>query len=260
MNLHTMYKKKPNIIADNVDIFLEGVSVRYNLPTESVRTFKEFAIRSLQGKIKRRSFLALNNINLQIKKGEIFGILGKNGAGKSTLLKVISRVLIPTEGHLIIRGMVYPLLQLGAGFHPELTGKENIFLNATLLGHNLNDIESKYDEIVKFSEIGDFVNSPVRTYSSGMQARLGFAVASAWQPEILVLDEVLSVGDVAFQQKCFARMQEFRNHGTTTLLVSHAPTTVSSLCQRAVWLEKGEILEIGRADIIAQKYQEWMGG
>jgi ABC-type polysaccharide/polyol phosphate transport system ATPase subunit len=249
----------PNPIADNIDILMEGISVRYSLPSEKVRTFKEYAIRSLQGKIKRRSFLALNNINLEINKGEIFGIMGKNGAGKSTLLKVISRVLIPTEGHLIIRGMVYPLLQLGAGFHPELTGKENIFLNATLLGHTHDDVDDKYDEIVGFSEIGDFVNAPVRTYSSGMQARLGFAVASAWQPEILVLDEVLSVGDVAFQKKCFARMQEFRDHGTTTLLVSHSPATVSSFCQRAVWLEKGEIVQIGKADKVVQKYEKWMG-
>jgi len=253
-----MYKKRSNIIADNIDISLEGVSVQYNLPTERVRTLKEFAIRSLQGKIKRHSFLALNKVDLQIKKGEIFGIMGKNGAGKSTLLKVISRVLIPTEGRLIIRGMVYPLLQLGAGFHPELTGKENIFLNGTLLGHSKKEIESKFNEIVEFSEIGDFINAPVRTYSSGMQARLGFAVASAWQPKILALDEVLSVGDVAFQQKCFVRMQEFQKNGTTTLLVSHAPETVSSLCQRAVWLEKGEIVEIGKANIIAQKYKDWI--
>ena len=181
-----------------------------------------------------------------------------NGAGKSTLMKVVSRVLIPTEGRVIIRGMVYPLLQLGAGFHPELTGKENVLLNGTLLGHSRKEIEEKYDEIVDFSEIGDFVNAPVRTYSSGMNARLGFAVASAWQPEILVLDEVLSVGDVAFKKKCFNRMQEFRNNGTTTLLVSHSPDTIKDICQRAIWLNKGEIVEMDDASIIAEKYKKWM--
>jgi ABC-type polysaccharide/polyol phosphate transport system ATPase subunit len=254
-----MIKDVQNKMDNLVDIKLEGVTVSYRVPTERVRTFKEYSIRVLQGKIEKHSFMALKNINLEINKGEIFGVVGKNGAGKSTLLKVISRVLIPSEGRVIIRGMVYPLLQLGAGFHPELTGKENVFLNGTLLGHSRKEIEQKYDEIVDFSEIADFINSPVRTYSSGMQARLGFAVASAWQPEILVLDEVLSVGDVAFQQKCFKRMQEFRDNGTTTLLVSHSPETISNLCQRAVWLNKGEIVDVDDSSIIAEKYKKWMG-
>lgn len=246
------------IIPNGVDVKLENISVCYNMPTERVRSFKEYAIRTVQGKIKKRSFMALKNINLEVNKGEIFGVVGMNGAGKSTLMKVVSRVLIPTEGRVIIRGMVYPLLQLGAGFHPELTGKENVLLNGTLLGHSRKEIEEKYDEIVDFSEIGDFVNAPVRTYSSGMNARLGFAVASAWQPEILVLDEVLSVGDVAFKKKCFNRMQEFRNNGTTTLLVSHSPDTIKDICQRAIWLNKGEIVEMDDASIIAEKYKKWM--
>ena len=254
-----MNKNLAGKLDDKVDIKLEGVTVSYRVPTERVRTFKEYSIRLLQGKIEKQSFLALKNINLEVNKGEIFGVIGKNGAGKSTLLKVISRVLIPSEGRVIIRGMVYPLLQLGAGFHPELTGKENIFLNGTLLGHSRKEIESRYDEIVNFSEIGDFINAPIRTYSSGMNARLGFAVASAWQPEILVLDEVLSVGDVAFQQKCYQRMQEFRDNGTTTLLVSHSPETISNLCQRAVWLNQGEIVDLDNSSIIAEKYKKWMG-
>jgi len=241
------------------DILLEDVTVRYQLPDEIVRTFKEYAINFVKGKNKKRSFLALDDINLKIKAGETFGIIGKNGAGKSTLLKVISRVLIPTKGRVITCGQVYPLLQLGAGFHPELTGKENIFLNGTLLGHTRREIEEKYQNIIDFSEISKFINAPVRTYSSGMQARLGFAVASAWQPEILILDEVLSVGDVAFQEKCHNRMREFREHGTTTVVVSHSPDMITSLCKRALWLDKGKIIALGESEIITQKYKTEMG-
>ena len=251
-------KKKVNS-RNKFDIILENVAVRYQLPGERVRTFKEYAINVVHGKNEKRSFLALDRISLKIKAGEIFGVIGKNGAGKSTLLKVISRVLIPIEGRVVTRGRVYPLLQLGAGFHPELTGRENIFLNGTLLGHTRSEIEEKYHKIVKFSEIADFINVPVRTYSSGMQARLGFAVASAWQPEILVLDEVLSVGDVAFQQKCHNRMQEFRENGTTTVLVSHSPELIASLCERALWLDKGKIVALGKSDDITQGYKTQMG-
>ena len=251
-------KKKVNS-RNKIDIILENVTVRYQLPGERVRTFKEYAIQLLQGRNEKRSFLALDHISLNIKAGEIFGVIGKNGAGKSTLLKVISRVLIPTEGRVVTRGKVYPLLQLGAGFHPELTGRENIFLNGTLLGHTRTEIEEKYQDIVEFSEIADFINVPVRTYSSGMQARLGFAVASAWQPEILILDEVLSVGDISFQQKCHSRMREFRENGTTTVLVSHSPELIASLCERALWLEKGEIVALGKSDKITQGYKTKMG-
>ena len=252
---------KKRIIDPNgdFDIILEDVSVRYQLPDEMVRTFKEYAINFVRGKNKKRLFSALDHVNLKIKAGEIFGVIGKNGAGKSTLLKVISRVLIPTEGHVVTRGQVYPLLQLGAGFHPELTGRENIFLNGTLLGHTRIEIDEKYQSIVEFSEIANFINAPIRTYSSGMQVRLGFAVASAWQPEILILDEVLSVGDVAFQQKCHERMREFRENGTTTVLVSHSPDLIASLCERALWLDKGKIVALGESDKVVQQYKIKMG-
>ena len=240
-------------------IVLEDVTVRYQLPDELVRTFKEYAINFIQGKNKKRSFLALDHINLKIRAGEIFGVIGRNGAGKSTLLKVISRVLIPTEGRVITCGQVYPMLQVGAGFHPELTGSENIYLNGTLLGHTYTEIKEKYQDIIEFSEISDFINAPVRTYSSGMQARLGFAVASAWQPEILILDEVLSVGDAAFQKKCHKRMREFRENGTTTVLVSHSPALIASLCERTLWLDKGKIVALGESDKITQKYKTMLG-
>jgi ABC-type polysaccharide/polyol phosphate transport system ATPase subunit len=254
-----MSKQKTIDPNSGFDIILEDVTVRYQLPEEIVRTFKEYAINIFRGKNKKRSFLALDGISLNIKSGEIFGIIGKNGAGKSTLLKVISRVLIPTQGRVVTRGQVYPLLQLGAGYHPELTGRENIFLNGTLLGHTRSEIEEKYQDIIDFSEIANFINAPVRTYSSGMQARLGFAVASAWQPEILILDEVLSVGDVAFQEKCQNRMREFREHGTTTVVVSHSPQLIASLCKRALWLDKGKIVALGESEIITQKYKTEMG-
>ena len=254
-----MSKQKTNQANGDFDIILQDVTVRYRLTGERVRSFKEYAIQLLQGKNKKRSFMALDHVSLKIKAGEIFGVIGRNGAGKSTLLKVISRVLIPTGGRVITLGRVYPLLQLGAGFHPELTGRENIYLNGTLLGHSRSEIEKKYQDIVDFSEIADFINAAVRTYSSGMQARLGFAVASAWQPEILILDEVLSVGDVAFQQKCQKRMREFRDNGTTTVIVSHSPETIASLCERALWLDKGQIAALGKSDKITQIYKTRLG-
>jgi ABC-2 type transport system ATP-binding protein len=236
-------------------ILLEDISIRYRLPNEAIRTFKEYMIKKVQGHIKHNAFWALKHIHLEIRQGEIFGILGRNGAGKSTLLKVISKVLIPREGRVWIKGYISPLLQLGAGFHPELTGRENIYLNATLLGHAQSEIDAKLEEIISFAEIGDFIEAPLRTYSSGMQARLGFAVASAWQPDILILDEVLSVGDVGFQEKCFERMANFRNSGATVLMVSHSIIQIRELCQRALWLDQGEIKQLGDVESVCDAYQ-----
>ena len=236
--------------------FLEDVSVSYHLPSEKIPSIKEYTIRLLQGKIKYNTFLALDNISMTVKQGEIFGILGKNGAGKSTLLKVLARVLFPTKGRVWIKGQVYPLLQLGAGFHPELTGIENVFLNGTLLGHSRTEIEEKLPEITDFAEIGDFINAPLRTYSSGMMARLGFSVATAWIPDILILDEILSVGDAAFVEKCSDRMKSFRESGATVLLVSHSIDMVSSLCQRAALLDHGKLIAVGDAKEVSGKYRK----
>ncbi len=237
-------------------IQLEDVSVCYRVPTESVGTFKEYMIRLVQGRIKHNKFYALQNINIDIKSGEIFGILGRNGAGKSTLLKVISNVLVPASGRVWTKGQISPLLQLGAGFHPELTGRENIYLNATLLGHKRKEIDEKIDEIIAFAEIGAFLETPLRTYSSGMQARLGFSVATAWQPDILILDEVLSVGDLEFQRKCFSRMASFRESGATVLMVSHEMKRVESICERAMWIEHGQIMAIGTAKDVCHNYKK----
>lgn len=237
-------------------IVLDNVSVRYRAPEQAIHTFKEYAIQLVKRKVRFKEFLALNHLDLQVEDGEILGIIGRNGAGKSTLLKVISRVLIPTEGRVRIRGRVSPLLELGAGFHPELTGRENIFLNGTLLGHTRREVESRLSEIIEFAEIGGFIDSPLKTYSSGMMARLGFSVATTWKPEILILDEVLSVGDEAFRKKCQVRMEKYRDHGTTTLLVTHDSGTAASLCSRAVWLDHGQVKAIGPAREIVNLYRQ----
>ncbi len=249
-----MYNSIPTEPQTDSSVFLKNISVHYRMPNEAIGTFKEYMIKLVKGQIKHASFSALKHVDLEIKRGEIFGVLGRNGAGKSTLLKVISRVLIPSEGQVWIKGQISPLLQLGAGFHPELTGRENIFLNATLLGHSHDDIAKKVDEIIEFSEIGHFIEAPLRTYSSGMQSRLGFAVATAWQPDILLLDEVLSVGDISFQEKCIQRMTRFRDGGATVVMVTHSVEQIRSVCQRAMWLDLGELQTIGAADEVCDIY------
>ncbi len=241
-------------LAGLTTIRLEGVTVRYQAPQERLGTFKEYAIRRLQRRVRFTDFCALDGIDLEVHRGEIFGIIGRNGAGKSTLLKVVSRVLVPTRGRVYVRGLVSPLLELGAGFHPELTGRENVMLNGTLLGHSRRELEARMEEIIDFAELGAFIEAPLRTYSSGMVARLGFAVATAWRPEILLVDEVLSVGDEAFQRKCEARMKSYRAGGTTTLLVTHDMARVRSLCTRAAWLQHGKIAALGPVAQVVEAY------
>jgi ABC-type polysaccharide/polyol phosphate transport system ATPase subunit len=246
--------------ANDVAVYLKDVSVSYRVPTERVATIKEYAIRRLQNRIKYNHFLALKDIDLTVNRGEIFGIIGRNGAGKSTLLKVISRVLIPTSGRVWINGAVSPLLELGAGFHPELTGMENIYLNGTLLGHARKEIQENVSSIIEFSEIGDFIDAPIRTYSSGMIARLGFSIATVWNPDILILDEVLSVGDAAFAKKCELRMKSIRDSGCTILLVSHSIEMVRTLCKRVMLLDHGQILGLGPEAEIRKQYSALLAG
>ena len=240
-------------------IQLENVSVDYRLPSERIGTFKEYAIRKLQRKIRINKFSALQGVNLQVSQGEVFGLIGNNGAGKSTMLKVISKVLKPTTGRVVIYGKIAPLLELGAGFHPELSGRENVFLNGSLLGYSRAEMEAVFDDIVEFSELSQFIDSPVRAYSSGMFARLGFAVATAHVPEILILDEILSVGDEAFQRKCNNRMKSFQQAGTTVLMVSHALDTLEGMCNRLAWIDHGKILKIDepRKVIAAYRGENW---
>lgn len=237
-------------------IRLEQVSVRYRIPHERIASFKEYAIHALlRRRLRYEDFFALRDVSIEVGAGEIFGVVGRNGAGKSTLLKVVSRVIKPHQGRLWMRGRVAPLLELGAGFHPELTGRENVFLNGTLLGYTRAEVERLFDEIVDFAEVHEFIDAPLRTYSSGMQARLGFAVATAQRPDILLVDEVLSVGDERFQEKCYARMEQFRQGGATILLVSHSGKFVRAFCDRAVWLDHGQVRALGPADQVIDAYQ-----
>jgi ABC-2 type transport system ATP-binding protein len=237
-------------------IILDNVAVKYRVPTERIGTFKEFAIRTLQRRVSYKSFWALDNVDLEITKGEVFGLVGNNGAGKSTMLKVISRVLRPTKGRVRAYGKIAPLLELGAGFHPELTGRENIYLNGALLGYSKGEMDRVFDEIVDFSELGTFIEAPIRSYSSGMYARLGFSVATAHLPEILILDEILSVGDEAFQHKCNNRMMNFREHGTTIIMVSHGLSMVEEMCSRVAWLDHGVIQKLGDPHEVITAYRE----
>lgn len=242
-------------LLENV-IHLEDVSVRYRVPSERIGTFKEYMIRRLKRQVQMRIFWAIKDINVDVFRGEIFGIVGDNGAGKSTLLKVVARVLRPTKGRVVVSGKVAPLLELGAGFHPELTGKENVFLNGALLGFSHREMQEKYNQIVDFSELGEFINAPIRTYSTGMIARLGFAVATARDTEVLIVDEILGVGDETFQKKCEARINEYRQRGTSILLVSHSMTTIEKMCQRAAWLDHGLLKSIGKPSEVIRAYRE----
>lgn len=237
-----------------IAVRLENVSVRYRVPHERIGTFKEYMIRRVQRRITYDEFWALRHVNLQVYRGEVFGIIGRNGAGKSTLLKVVARVLRPTTGRVWVRGRVAPLLEMGGGFHPELTGRENLFLNGTLLGHSRREVEARLESIVEFAELGEFIDAPLRTYSTGMVARLGFAIATAWEPDILIVDEVLAVGDEAFQRKCQARMSAFRENGATVLMVSHNAATIQTLCQRAMWLDHGTVRAMGSAKDVVSQY------
>jgi len=237
-------------------IRLENVSVRYRVPQENYTTFKEYIIRLAQRKVQHHDFWALHEVSLSIRQGEVFGLVGRNGAGKSTLLKLVARVLRPTTGRVRVAGRVAPLLEIGAGFHPDLTGRENIYLNAAILGLTRAEVDALFPEIVEFSELGDFIEAPLRTYSSGMTARLGFSVATATCPDILIVDEILGVGDEAFQRKCYERINQFQRQGTTILFVSHDSRAVESMCTRAAWLDRGRLMGIGSASEVIARYQE----
>ncbi len=257
MNSLTVSNQLPTKREENhgdLAISLEGISVRYRVPHERIGTLKEHAIRWLERRLQYDDFWALRDVNLQVQRGESIGIIGPNGAGKSTLLKVIARVLRPTHGRVCIRGRVAPLLEFGAGFHPELTGRENVFLNGALLGFSRAEMQHKFQGIVDFAELWDFIDAPLRTYSSGMAVRLGFAIASDVQPDILIIDEVFSVGDAAFQRKSAERIEGFRASGVTILMVSHNPESVQTMCDRAIWLDHGRILADGASSAVVSQY------
>jgi ABC-2 type transport system ATP-binding protein len=262
MNMPTVSELiTPEIGMNNQPVVkLENVSVRYRVPRERVSGIKEYTIQWLKRRIRYEEFWALNDVNLDVARGEVFGVIGRNGSGKSTLLKVIARVLVPTKGRVVLHGRVVPLLELGAGFHHELTGRENIFLNSALLGRSHREVEMLLPEIIDFAEIGDFLDAPIRTYSTGMVARLGFAVATCVRPQILLVDEILSVGDAKFQRKCMDRMYSFQSQGTTVIIVSHSMATIDSFCSRAVWLKQGNVNAMGSVSEVISRYVRDMDG
>ena len=240
-------------------LIVDNVSMKFNLSSEKVDNIKEYIIKSIKHQICYDEFWSLCNVSFTMNKGERMGILGLNGAGKSTLLKVISGVYKPTEGKVIRHGKVVPLLELGAGFDQQYTGKENIFLYGTVLGYTKGYLEEKYDEIVEFSELGKFIDVPIKNYSSGMKARLGFSIATVVEPEILILDEVLSVGDRRFRKKCEARIQSMFDKGVTVLFVSHSTDQVLRMCNKGILLEQGRLIAQGEVEDIVDLYDEKLG-
>ena len=235
-------------------IDVNDVTVRYRVPRERVPTFKEFAIKWMRRRVVYEELLALSRVSFEVAAGEAVGIIGRNGAGKSTLLKVIARVLRPSEGRVAVRGRVAPLLELGAGFDPELTGRENVYLNGAILGRARRDMAVRFDRIVEFAELHDFIDAPLRTYSTGMVARLGFAVATDVEADVLLVDESLSVGDIAFQKRCMDRIKTFLADGATLVLVTNSPDLVRMLCSRALWLDAGHVAASGSADDVVAAF------
>lgn len=231
-----------------------NATVRFNMASEKVDNLKEYVIKMVKHELMFQEFLALKDVNLQVRPGESWGLIGTNGAGKSTLLKLICGILKPYKGSVKIGGTIAPLIELGAGFDGELTARENIFLNGTLMGHSEQYMKEHFEEIVDFAELWDFLDMPIKNYSSGMSARLGFSVATMVRPDILICDEVLSVGDYKFQEKCEERMQGMLAEGTTLLYVSHTMDTVRKLCDHALWLEKGTVKMSGEAGPICDAY------
>lgn len=235
-------------------IEVKDVSMRFRMANDRINGLKEYIVQRLRGKLQYTEFEALKNVTFDVNRGEVVGLIGNNGAGKSTLLKVISGILKPTEGTVTVAGNIAPMLELGSGFDFDMTGRENIFLNGAILGYSDEFLKSKYDEIVEFSEIGQFINMPLRNYSSGMVARLAFSIATVVVPEVLIVDEVLSVGDAAFQEKSRGRMMELMSGGTTVLFVSHDISQIRQMCHRVVWLENGAVRMFGDVNQVCDAY------
>ena len=238
-------------------VSVKNVDMEFNLASEQLNSLKEYFLKLAKGELMFQKFLALQNINLEVKSGESLALIGVNGSGKSTLLKVIAGVMEPTRGTVQVNGSIAPMIELGAGFDMELTARENIFLNGAVLGHDEKFMAEHFDSIIDFAELRDFVDVPVKNFSSGMIARLGFAIATEVPADLLIVDEVLAVGDFRFQEKCRERMQKMLSGGTTLLFVSHSAEQVRELCQKALWLEHGKIKAYGPADDVCNKYENF---
>ena len=239
---------------NEIKIDINNVTIRFNLANQKVDNLKEYVIKMVKKELMFQEFLAVKNVSFQVRAGEAWGIIGRNGSGKSTLLKAVSGIIKPYRGSIRVNGSVAPLIELGAGFDSNMTARENIYLNGCVLGHTEKYMKDHFDEIVDFAELWDFLDSPIKNYSSGMKARLGFAVATMVRPEILIVDEILSVGDYQFRKKCETRMNEMLGGGTTLLYVSHSMEEVKRLCDHAVWMEKGEAVMIGEAGEVCEAY------
>ncbi len=250
-----MGKKEP--LREDCLMELKNVTMKFVKYDVGVNSLKELVVRAFKGDLKREKFVCLKNISFSIRKGESVAIIGRNGVGKSTLLKIMSGILKPTSGTVRCNGRITPLLKLGAGFDSNATGIENIYLNAAIMGYTKKEIDEKLPAILEFSELGDFIYSPIKTYSSGMMARLGFSIAVHMDSEILLIDEILAVGDMAFQKKCYAKLDELREKGLVFLIVSHS-SSVQRYCKRALWLERGRLIADGDTAEIFARYTEMM--
>jgi len=241
--------------SNHVVVHLDHVSMRFNMSRERVDSIKEYLIKVAKRQLFFDEFWALQDVSFDIRKGEVFGLVGLNGAGKSTLLKLVAGVLKPTAGTVLVEGEIAPLIELGAWFDPDLTARENIYMNGAVLGYNTAYMRERFQDIIDFSELKDFVDVPVKNFSSGMYARLGFAIATLVRPDVLIVDEILGVGDFRFQKKCQRRIQELMGGGTTVLMVSHTGETIKKFCSRAAWLENGRLREIGPATEVCAHYE-----
>ena len=244
---------------DQKIIDVNNVSMRFRMANDKINSIKEFVVKEIRREIKYNEFEALRNVTFDVRRGEVVGLIGRNGAGKSTILKIISGILKPTEGSVSVYGNVAPMLELGSGFDMDMTGRENIYLNGAILGYSEEFLDAKYQEIVDFSEIEQFIDVPLRNYSSGMIARLAFSIATVVKPEILIVDEVLAVGDAEFQQKSFNRMMELMSGGTTVLFVSHSLRQIREMCSRVVWLDHGEVKMFGGTESVCDAYEQAIG-
>lgn len=240
---------------NDIVINVEHVSMHFNLMEERIDSIKEYILKFLKGKLLYNDFVALSDVSFQVQRGDILGIVGFNGAGKSTILKILAGVLKPTSGKVSVVGSIAPLIEVGAGFDPELTAKENVFLNGAILGYSKNFIEERYEQIIEFAELKDFVNVPVKNFSSGMYARLGFAIATMVKPDILIVDEVLSVGDYKFQEKCEKRIQNMIHDNVTIILVSHEMGMIERLCNKVLWLDHGIVKDFGDKKRVCEEYK-----
>ena len=239
-------------------IEIKDATVRFNMAGEKLDNLKEYFVKLVKHELRFKEFYALKNVNLTIRQGESWALICKNGAGKSTLLKLICGILTPYTGTVRVTGTIAPMIELGAGFDPNLTAKENIFINGAVLGHSRKFMKEQYEKIVEFAELWDFMDLPIKNYSSGMRARLGFAVATIVDPDILIIDEVLAVGDAAFQQKCRNRIRELQEKGVTLIFVSHAKAPVMELCEKAVWLDHGTVKKIGATKHVYWAYEHYL--